>query len=87
MTIQAEHFLWEQDGDLGLVTLNRPERKNPLTFESYAELRDTFRVLVGDGSVRAIVISGQGGSRGVRPDRKHSKSRNRNHRRSPCIAL
>ncbi len=62
MTIQAEHFLWERDGDLGLVTLNRPDRKNPLTFESYAELRDTFRALVGDDSVRAIVISGQGGN-------------------------
>ncbi len=60
MTIQAEHFLWEQDGKLGLVTLNRPERKNPLTFESYAELRDLFRALVGNDSVRAIVISGQG---------------------------
>ena len=62
MTIKAEHFLWEQDGDLGLVTLNRPDRKNPLTFESYAELRDTFRALVGNDSVRAIVISGQGGN-------------------------
>ena len=62
MTIQAEHFQWHQDGDVGLVTLNRPERKNPLTFESYAELRDTFRALVGDDSVRAIVISGQGGN-------------------------
>ena len=62
MTIKAEHFLWERDGDLGLVTLNRPDRKNPLTFESYAELRDTFRALVGNDSVRAIVISGQGGN-------------------------
>lgn len=62
MTIEAEHFLWERDGDVGLVTLNRPERKNPLTFESYAELRDTFRALVGDKSVKAVVISGQGGN-------------------------
>jgi len=62
MTIQAEHFLWEQDGDVGLVTLNRPERKNPLTFESYAELRDTFRALVNDDTVKAVVISGQGGN-------------------------
>jgi len=62
MTIQAEHFQWRQDGDVGLVTLNRPERKNPLTFESYAELRDTFRALVGDESVKAVVISGQGGN-------------------------
>ena len=62
MTIEAKHFLWEQDGDVGLVTLNRPDRKNPLTFESYAELRDTFRGLVGNDSIRAIVISGQGGN-------------------------
>ncbi len=60
MNIKAEHFLWEQVGEIGLVTLNRPDRKNPLTFESYAELRDTFRGLVGNDSVRVIVISGQG---------------------------
>lgn len=62
MTIEAQHFLWEQDGDVGLVTLNRPDRKNPLTFDSYAELRDTFRALVGDETVKAVVISGQGGN-------------------------
>jgi len=62
MTILAEHFQWQQDGDIGLVTLNRPERKNPLTFESYAELRDTFRALKCDDSVRAVVISGQAGN-------------------------
>lgn len=62
MTIKAEHFLWEQVGELGFVTLNRPDRKNPLTFESYAELRDTFRGLVGNDSVRVVVISGQGGN-------------------------
>jgi enoyl-CoA hydratase/carnithine racemase len=42
------------------VTLDRPERKNPLTFESYAELRDTFRALAAEPSVRAIVITGAG---------------------------
>ena len=62
MTIKAEHFEWRQDGDVGLVTLNRPERKNPLTFESYAELRDTFHALKYDESVKAVVISGQGGN-------------------------
>ena len=36
---KAEHFKWEVDGKVGTITLNRPERKNPLTFESYAELR------------------------------------------------
>jgi len=40
-----KHFLWRVDGDVAVITLNRPERKNPLTFESYAELRDTFRAL------------------------------------------
>ncbi|MDP1109398.1 hypothetical protein, partial [Klebsiella pneumoniae] len=40
-----EHFLWQQQGPVGLITLNRPERKNPLTFDSYAELRDLFRTL------------------------------------------
>ena len=56
MTIRAKHFDWQQDGDIGLVTLNRPDRKNPLTFESYAELRDTFRGLTGNDSIKAIVI-------------------------------
>ena len=42
----AQHFQWSVDGALGRVVLNRPERKNPLTFESYAELRDLFRGLV-----------------------------------------
>ena len=40
-----KHFLWQLDGKVATITLNRPERKNPLTFESYAELRDTFRNL------------------------------------------
>ena len=40
------HFLWRQEGRVGVITLNRPDRKNPLTFESYAELRDLFRALV-----------------------------------------
>ena len=41
-----EHFLWDFAEGVATVTLNRPERKNPLTFESYAELRDAFRALV-----------------------------------------
>jgi len=56
------HFLWRQDGRVGVITLNRPDRKNPLTFESYAELRDTFRNLVKATEVRAIVITGAGGN-------------------------
>ncbi len=56
----AQHFRWSVDGALGRVVLNRPERKNPLTFESYAELRDLFRSLVAEPSIKAIVVSGAG---------------------------
>jgi enoyl-CoA hydratase/carnithine racemase len=56
------HFLWRQEGRVGVITLNRPERKNPLTFESYAELRDLFRSLVKMDDVRAIVLTGAGGN-------------------------
>ena len=59
---QPRHFLWRQAGRVGVVTLNRPERKNPLTFESYAELRDFFRTLVEVSAVRAVVITGAGGN-------------------------
>jgi enoyl-CoA hydratase/carnithine racemase len=57
-----EHFKWSQEGRVGIITLNRPERKNPLTFESYAELRDFFRGLVNNKDIRAIVITGAGGN-------------------------
>src|ERR1700684_469137 len=56
------HFQWRQDGRVGVVTLNRPERKNPLTFESYAELRDHFRSLTTASEVRAVVLNGAGGN-------------------------
>lgn len=61
---QAEHFLWEvsDDGRIATLTLNRPDRKNPLTFESYAELRDLFRDLVYSSDVRTIVLTGAGGN-------------------------
>ena len=59
---RSKHFLWRQEGRVGVVTLNRPERKNPLTFDSYAELRDLFRDLAGVDSVRAVVLSGAGGN-------------------------
>src|SRR6201997_3489100 len=59
---QPQHFQWQQQGRVGIITLNRPERKNPLTFESYAELRDFFRALVGVQEVRALVITGAGGN-------------------------
>src|SRR5260221_9645419 len=59
---KPRHFQWRQDGRVGVVTLNRPERKNPLTFESYAELRDFFRALVAAKEIRAIVLTGAGGN-------------------------
>jgi len=59
---QPKHFDWRQEGRVGVITLNRPERKNPLTFESYAEMRDLFRTLVDVSEIRAIVITGAGGN-------------------------
>ena len=56
------HFRWEFAGGVATVTLDRPERKNPLTFESYAELRDMFRALVYARAVKAVVIAGAGGN-------------------------
>jgi enoyl-CoA hydratase/carnithine racemase len=61
-TYAPEHFLWEFAEGVATVTLNRPERKNPLTFESYAELRDTFRTLVYAPQVKAVVVAGAGGN-------------------------
>jgi enoyl-CoA hydratase/carnithine racemase len=66
-----EHFLWRQEGRVGVITLNRPERKNPLTFESYAQLRDLFRALAGTNTghplgnaagVKTIILTGAGGN-------------------------
>lgn len=58
----AQHFLWScsDDGRVATITLNRPERRNPLTFDSYAELRDLFRSLVHASDVRAVVLTGAG---------------------------
>ena len=56
------HFQWQRDGKVATITLNRPERKNPLTLESYAELRDTFRDLVYCSDITNIVITGAGGN-------------------------
>jgi enoyl-CoA hydratase/carnithine racemase len=56
------HFLWDFSGGVATVTLNRPERKNPLTFESYAELRDTFRALAYATEVKAVIVAGAGGN-------------------------
>jgi enoyl-CoA hydratase/carnithine racemase len=56
----ARHFLYEAGDRVATVTLNRPQRKNPLTFDSYAELRDLFRAMVGASDVKAIVLTGAG---------------------------
>ena len=57
-----KHFRWRMEGDVGVVTLDRPERKNPLTFESYAELRDFFGSLKNEKKVKAVVMTGAGGN-------------------------
>jgi len=59
---QPKHFKWQVANRVATVTLNRPERKNPLTFESYAELRDTFQRLHHAEDVRAVVLTGAGGN-------------------------
>jgi enoyl-CoA hydratase/carnithine racemase len=58
----ARHFGWaaSEDGRVATITLNRPDKKNPLTFESYSELRDLFRDLGQAADVRAIVLTGAG---------------------------
>ncbi|HEU4705215.1 MAG TPA: enoyl-CoA hydratase family protein [Sphingomicrobium sp.] len=57
-----KHFLWDFSAGVATVTLNRPERKNPLTFDSYAELRDTFRALSAAPPVKCVVLAGAGGN-------------------------
>jgi enoyl-CoA hydratase/carnithine racemase len=59
---KPSHFLWSLQDGIATVTLNRPEKKNPLTFESYAELRDLFRNLVYADDVHAVIITGAGGN-------------------------
>jgi enoyl-CoA hydratase/carnithine racemase len=60
--LQPTHFLWRMDGAVAVIQLNRPERKNPLTFESYAELRDTFRDLAYADDIHAVVFLPNGGN-------------------------
>ncbi|MCG8691986.1 MAG: enoyl-CoA hydratase family protein [Minwuiales bacterium] len=61
-TYKPKSFLWSLDGKVATITLNRPERKNPITFESYAEMRDTFRLLQYSDQVKAVVFTGAGGN-------------------------
>ncbi|MFL6720790.1 MAG: enoyl-CoA hydratase family protein [Sphingomonas sp.] len=61
-TFEPTHFLWKFENSVATVTLNRPERKNPLTFESYDELRDAFRAIKHSRQVKVVVIRGAGGN-------------------------
>ena len=59
---KPQHFQWTRDGKVATITLNRPERKNPLTFESYDELRDTFWALKQARDAKVVVLRGAGGN-------------------------
>jgi enoyl-CoA hydratase/carnithine racemase len=59
---QSTHFLWEVNNGVATITLNRPDRKNPLTFDSYAELRDLFHQLKWADDVKTVVVTGAGGN-------------------------
>jgi enoyl-CoA hydratase/carnithine racemase len=59
---QPQHFALAIDGKVATVTLNRPEKKNPLTFESYRELTDFFHACSRDDTLKAIVVTGAGGN-------------------------
>ncbi len=60
--LNPSSFGWRVDGRVATITLSRPERKNPLTFESYAELRDTFHQLRWAEDVKVVVLTGEGGN-------------------------
>ncbi len=60
--LRPSTFLWQMKGDVALIRLNIPARKNPLTFDSYAELRDTFRALSDAEDVKAVVLAPNGGN-------------------------
>ncbi|EPC01862.1 enoyl-CoA hydratase [Litchfieldella anticariensis FP35 = DSM 16096] len=61
-SLTPKHFLWRMQGEVAVIQLARPERKNPLTFDSYAELRDTFRDLAYADDVKAVVFAANGGN-------------------------
>lgn len=60
--LTPQHFIWGMQGRVAVIRLNRPERKNPLTFDSYAELRDTFRALTYATDVDVVVFASNGGN-------------------------
>jgi len=57
---EARNFKYQVMDAVACITLDRPERKNPLTFESYAELRDLFRAMAQAADVKAVVLTGAG---------------------------
>ncbi|MSP87459.1 MAG: enoyl-CoA hydratase family protein [Alphaproteobacteria bacterium] len=65
-TYVPRHFRWAFDatgrGGVATITIDRPDKKNPLTFDSYAELRDTFRALSYMPAVKSVVVTGSGGN-------------------------
>ncbi len=60
--LKPAHFLWRMENDVAVIQLDRPDRKNPLTFASYAELRDTFRALAYADDVSVVVFLPNGGN-------------------------
>ncbi|MCP4821913.1 MAG: enoyl-CoA hydratase, partial [Shimia sp.] len=60
--LKPKHFQWSCADRVATIRLNRPDRKNPLTFDSYAELRDTFRALVYAEDVDVVVFASNGGN-------------------------
>lgn len=60
--LSPEHFIWEWKDRIATIRLNRPDRKNPLTFDSYAELRDTFRDMVYAEDVDVVIFASNGGN-------------------------
>jgi enoyl-CoA hydratase/carnithine racemase len=60
--LKPEHFSWDCAERIATIRLNRPDRKNPLTFDSYAELRDTFRALVYAEDVDVVIFASNGGN-------------------------
>ncbi|MEO8225198.1 MAG: enoyl-CoA hydratase family protein [Gammaproteobacteria bacterium] len=59
---EARHFTWRTENKVGVLILNRPDRKNPLTFDSYEEMRELFRALPYADDIKAVVLTGEGGN-------------------------
>ena len=60
--MQPKHFGWRLEGKIGVLTLDRPEKKNPLTFDSYGEMRDLFWSLKDEKKIHCVVLTGAGGN-------------------------